>query len=75
MVTELPLNVCTERDFLNEICPDKKTFEAIDRRLREHGTLKPNTRDWGRLRRTRTPQMEEAINNSVDDDPRVSTRQ
>jgi hypothetical protein len=36
-------------------CPDRKTFEAIDRCLREHRTLKPNTHDWGRPRKTRTP--------------------
>ena len=46
-------------------CPDRKTFEATDRRLREHGTMKPNTRDWRRPRRTRTPQLEEAILHSV----------
>jgi hypothetical protein len=55
--------------------PDRKTFEAIDRRLREHGTLKPITRDWGRSRRTKTPQLEEEILHSVDDNPSVSTRQ
>jgi hypothetical protein len=42
-------------------CSDRKTFQAIDRRLREHGTLKPNTRDWERPRRTRTPQLEEGL--------------
>ena len=40
---------------------DSKMFEAINCCLREHGTLKSNTRDWGRSRRTRTPQLEEAI--------------
>jgi hypothetical protein len=35
--------------------------------------LKPN---WGRPRRTRTPQLEEAIHSfDDDDDPSVSTRQ
>ena len=29
--------------FPDRRCPDRKTYEAIDRRLREHGTLKPNT--------------------------------
>ena len=54
-------------------CLGRKTFEAIDHRLREHGTLKPNTRDWGSPRRT--TQLKEAILHSVDNDPSVSTRQ
>ena len=37
--------------------------------------MKPNTRNWGRPRRTRTPQLEEEILHSVDDDPSVSIRQ
>jgi hypothetical protein len=56
-------------------CPDRKTFEAIDRHLREHVIFKPNTRDWGRPRSTRTLQLEEAILLSVNDDPSASTRQ
>jgi hypothetical protein len=55
-------------------CLDRKTIEANDRRLKEHGTLKPNTHDWGRTRRTRTPQLEEATLHLVDHDPSVSTR-
>lgn len=56
-------------------CPDRKTFDAIDRRLREHGTFQPMTRDWGRPRTTRTPAMDEAILRAVDDNPNVSARE
>ena len=56
-------------------CPDRRTFEAIDHRLREHGTFKSATRDWGRPRRKRTPQLEEEILHAVDDNPSVSVRQ
>ncbi|XP_066999983.2 sodium channel protein Nach [Anabrus simplex] len=67
----LMLDIHTRRGLQDE---NKKTFEAVDHRG-EHGPFQPDTRDWGRPRRTRTPQRKAALLHAVVDDPSVSTRQ
>lgn len=54
--------------------PSKNIFEHIVRRLRETGCLKPVKADSGRTRFRRTVQVEEAVLNSVERDPNISTR-
>lgn len=54
--------------------PNRKTFEAIERRLRETGTLKPQRQNAGRQRFRRTANVEEGILNAVQLSPTTSTR-
>ncbi|KAJ8897936.1 hypothetical protein PR048_003294 [Dryococelus australis] len=59
---------------LHNICPDSRTFEAIHRPLRKHGTLKPDTgkRRWPRW--TKMLELEEAVLRVADENPSVNTR-
>ena len=54
--------------------PSKIIFEHIVRRLRETGSIKPVKVDSGRTKFRRTVQVEEAVLNSVERDPNISTR-
>lgn len=54
--------------------PDRKTFEAVERRLRETGSFKPKRIDTGRQRSARNHNNEEAIINAVELSPTTSTR-
>lgn len=67
------VRVYSER-FPNRRVPHRQTFAAVERRLRETGRFAPVTANFGRQRTTRTPNVEEAILNTVDEDPTTSTR-
>jgi hypothetical protein len=54
--------------------PDRKTFEAVERRLRETGCFKPKRIDTGRKRSARNHNNEQAIINAVQLSPTTSTR-
>ncbi|KAG8242441.1 hypothetical protein J6590_065895 [Homalodisca vitripennis] len=54
--------------------PDRKTFEAVERRLRETGSFKPKRIDTGRQRSARNYNNEQAIINAVELSPTTSTR-
>lgn len=58
----------------NRMIPDQRVFSDIHRRLVETGTVKKNTNDAGRPRTVRTPQIEEAVLNEIEEDPETSTR-
>ncbi|KAK5643932.1 hypothetical protein RI129_007777 [Pyrocoelia pectoralis] len=60
--------------FPNRRIPDRKTFEAIERRLRETGTLKPQRINAGRQRFRRSANVGEEILNAVQLSPTTSTR-
>ncbi|XP_050304397.1 sugar transporter SWEET1 isoform X2 [Anthonomus grandis grandis] len=53
---------------------DSKTFESVDRRLRERGSFKIPTNDRGRPRSVRTHEFQEAVLRAVEQKPGVSTR-
>ncbi|KAG8257227.1 hypothetical protein J6590_053875 [Homalodisca vitripennis] len=54
--------------------PDRKTFAAVERRLRETGSFKPKRIDTGRQRSARNYNNEQAIINAVELSPTTSTR-
>lgn len=54
--------------------PNRKTFEGIHRRLREHGTFQTATFNSGRPRSTRTADVEQAILDAIERNPGTSTR-
>lgn len=59
----------------NRMHPDRKTFECLDRRIRNNNCLMPKPKvDAGRNRRVRTIEMEERIIGIVDQNPTISTR-
>lgn len=58
----------------NRRIPNRKTFEAVERRLRETGMLKPIRMDAGRQRFVRYANIEEEILNAVQLSPTTSTR-
>lgn len=60
--------------FPRRILPDRKTFESIDRRLRENGSFEVR-REGGRIRSTRTPQLEDTVLNAIERNPRISSRE
>lgn len=60
--------------FPNRVIPDRRTFANVHRRLTETGTLKPNNQLKGAHRTVRTPEIEEAVLNSIDENPELSTR-
>ncbi|KAG8279503.1 hypothetical protein J6590_103816 [Homalodisca vitripennis] len=59
--------------FPHQRTPDRKTFEAVERRLRETGSFKPKRIDTGRQRSARNYNNEQAIIN-VELSPTTSTR-
>lgn len=58
----------------NRIIPDHRIFSNIHRRLVETGTFNKNSNDAGRPRTVRTPQIEEAVLNEIEEHPETSTR-
>lgn len=60
--------------FSNRRIPNRKTFEAVERRLRETGTLKPQQINAGRQRFRRTANVEEELLDAVQIFPTISTR-
>lgn len=62
------------RKFPERRIPHKTIFENLLRRLRQTGSIKPPKFDSGRRRYRRTVQVEEAILDSVQNDPTTSTR-
>lgn len=58
----------------NRRIPNHKTFARIERRLRETGRLQPARFNTGRPRQARTPIAEEAVLQTIDNNPEISTR-
>lgn len=58
----------------NRLIPNHRMFPNIHRRLVETGTFNKNINDAGRPRTVRTPQIEEAVLNEVNEHPDTSTR-
>jgi hypothetical protein len=54
--------------------PHHTTFASIGRRLRDYGSLDINKRTAGRPRTVRTPDLEEAVLDTVEEKPSSSTR-
>lgn len=54
--------------------PNRKTFARIECRLRERGSLVPARFNTGRPRQARTPLVEEAVLQEVENHPEISTR-
>lgn len=57
----------------NRVVPDSRTFTNIHLRLSESGCFKHNTSE-GRPRSVRTPEVEEAVLQEVEENPETSTR-
>lgn len=58
----------------NRILPDPRTFANVHNRLCENGSFKKSTHLVGANRTVRTPEVEEAVLNVVENDPATSTR-
>lgn len=56
------------------VAPYHSLFARLHQRLRENGTFKTLKHDCGRQREVRTPALEEAVLNLVDEQPDISTR-
>jgi len=54
--------------------PSHRIFARLHQRLREYGSFDKRTQDCGRHREVRTPQLEEAVLNLIDENPTTSTR-
>ena len=54
--------------------PAHTTFQRLDQRLPERGSLRPNMSETG-LPRSLTPDVEEAILGLVEDEPSISSRE
>jgi hypothetical protein len=54
--------------------PDKNVFQRLDQRMRETGRVDVIHKTVGRPRTARTPQVEEAVLQAVEDNPNVSIR-
>jgi hypothetical protein len=54
--------------------PDKNVFQRLDQRMRETGRVDVIHETVGRPRTARTPQVEEAVLQAVEDNPNVSIR-
>lgn len=63
-----------ENLYPNRQVPNKKTFQEMDRRLRETGKFKPKKIDSGRDRTVRTDQLVNRVPEKFDVNPRVSSR-
>lgn len=57
----------------NRILPDSRTFTNIHRRLTETGSLRKGSSE-GRPRTTRTPEIEDAVLQEIEEHPETSTR-
>lgn len=62
------------RRYPNRRVPNLRTFLGVERRLRETGQVLITTPRLGRPRNIRTPQVEEAVLEAVEEDPEISTR-
>lgn len=60
--------------FPNRVLPAAATFTNVHRRLAETGSFKGAHDVPGRPRTARTPELEEAVLNAVEEDPGTSTR-
>lgn len=58
----------------NRVIPDARTFSSIHRRLQETGTFKIDNSSKGAHPTVRTPEIEEAVLNTVEEHPETSTR-
>lgn len=58
----------------NRRTPNHKTFQRIEFRLRETGTLKQNKSNCGRNRNAITPEQEEHVLHMFEDNPAISSR-
>lgn len=65
--------VYSER-FPNRRLPNRKTFAAVERRIRETGMFAPVSANYGRARTVRTPEVEEEILNRIEENPKLSSR-
>ncbi|KAG5895928.1 hypothetical protein JTB14_016332 [Gonioctena quinquepunctata] len=54
--------------------PSHRIFARLHQRLREYGSFDKRTQDCGRHREIRTPQLEEAVLNLIEEQPTTSTR-
>jgi hypothetical protein len=54
--------------------PHHTTFASIDRRLREYGSLEINKHMVGRPRTVRTPDLEEAVEDTIEEKPSIGAR-
>lgn len=54
--------------------PSHRIFARLHQRLREYGSFNKRTQDCGRHREVRTPQLEEAVLNVIEEQPTTSTR-
>lgn len=54
--------------------PSHRIFARLHQRLREYGSFTKRTQDCGRHREVRTPQLEEAVLNLIEEQPTASTR-
>lgn len=58
----------------NRQTPERKTFAAVERRLRETGQFKPIRINVGQPRQARAAVVEEEVLELVNDNPKISTR-
>lgn len=58
----------------NRVIPNQRIFSNIHRRLVETGCVNKKSFDGGRPRTVRTPQIEEAVLNEIEEHPSTSTR-
>lgn len=58
----------------NRVIPNHRMFSDIHRRLSEAGSFSTKRINAGRPRSVRTPQLEEAVMNEIEQHPRTSTR-
>lgn len=63
-----------ERRFPNRLVPNHQTFASIERHLRETGSFERTFEGRGRMRTTRTVELEEEILDRVEEEPSTSTR-
>lgn len=63
-----------QRRFPNRVVPDARTISSTHRRLCETGSFEPNNHLKGAPQTARTPAIELAVLNSVEENPDISTR-
>ena len=63
-----------ENRFPGRRIPNKKTFQRLDERLRNHRTFQKRTSNGGRSAHVRTVNCEERILHHVEDNNGISTR-
>nr|CAH7732992.1 unnamed protein product [Callosobruchus chinensis] len=60
--------------FAIRVIPERRTFANVHRSLTETGTLKPNNQLKGAHRTARTPEIEAAVLNSIDENPKLCNK-